>query len=224
MKIIAAVLESTVVERILTHLGLQARGSRTPTRGHIQQAAYWRPGANRKSLPAPAGWSRASSLPTCSGAFPLNRKAAGAAGGARAGRGVRAGQSCDRTSKGDGGIKGKRNGKKDKEGEAAGRAGWQSLSLATPAKAHPDEVKPRTAKASHPPRIGKARAVRLRSGPSSTTQSKVMSLVTRVYQLPWLTRVPPQEKAPLTYWTRVQLWPMYSLAIQMLLPSVAAAP
>ena len=39
MKIIAAVLEAPVVERILTHLGLQARGTRTPTRGHIQQAA-----------------------------------------------------------------------------------------------------------------------------------------------------------------------------------------
>ncbi len=40
LKIIAAILESAVVERILTHLGLQARAPpRAPARGDIQQAA-----------------------------------------------------------------------------------------------------------------------------------------------------------------------------------------
>jgi len=40
LKIIAAILESAVVERILTHLGLQARASpRVPARGNFQQAA-----------------------------------------------------------------------------------------------------------------------------------------------------------------------------------------
>ena len=39
-EIIAAILESAVIERILTHLGLQARAPpRAPTRGHMQQAA-----------------------------------------------------------------------------------------------------------------------------------------------------------------------------------------
>jgi hypothetical protein len=40
LKIIAAILETPVIERILTHLGLQARAPpRAPARGHMQQAA-----------------------------------------------------------------------------------------------------------------------------------------------------------------------------------------
>ena len=40
LKIIAAILESAVIERILTHLGLQARAPpRVPARGDFEQAA-----------------------------------------------------------------------------------------------------------------------------------------------------------------------------------------
>ena len=40
LRIIAAILESAVIERILTHLGLQARAPpRAPARGHTQHAA-----------------------------------------------------------------------------------------------------------------------------------------------------------------------------------------
>ena len=40
LKIIAAILEAPVIERILTQLGLQARASpRAPAREHMQQAA-----------------------------------------------------------------------------------------------------------------------------------------------------------------------------------------
>jgi len=40
LKIIAAIIESAVIERILTHLGLQARAPpRVPARGDFQQAA-----------------------------------------------------------------------------------------------------------------------------------------------------------------------------------------
>ena len=40
LKIIAAILEAPVIERILTHLGLQARAPpRVPARGDLQQAA-----------------------------------------------------------------------------------------------------------------------------------------------------------------------------------------
>ena len=40
LKIIAAILEAPVIERILTHLGLQARAPpRVPARGVLQQAA-----------------------------------------------------------------------------------------------------------------------------------------------------------------------------------------
>ena len=40
LKIIAAIVESAVIERILTHLGLQARAPpRTPAGGHMQHAA-----------------------------------------------------------------------------------------------------------------------------------------------------------------------------------------
>ena len=40
LKIIAAILEAAVIERILAHLGLQARAPpRGPARGHMQQAA-----------------------------------------------------------------------------------------------------------------------------------------------------------------------------------------
>ena len=40
LKIIAAILESAVIERVLTHLGLQARAPpRVPARGDFQQAA-----------------------------------------------------------------------------------------------------------------------------------------------------------------------------------------
>ena len=40
LKIIAAILEAAVIERILTHLGLQARAPpRVPACGHLQQAA-----------------------------------------------------------------------------------------------------------------------------------------------------------------------------------------
>ena len=40
LKIIAAILESVVIERILTHLGLEARAPpRVPARGVLQQAA-----------------------------------------------------------------------------------------------------------------------------------------------------------------------------------------
>jgi len=40
LKIIAAILESAVIERIVTHLGLQARAPpRVPARGDFQQAA-----------------------------------------------------------------------------------------------------------------------------------------------------------------------------------------
>ena len=47
LKIIAAILESAVIERILMHLGLQARAPpRAPARGHHpQQAASPQPGA-----------------------------------------------------------------------------------------------------------------------------------------------------------------------------------
>jgi hypothetical protein len=55
-------------------------------------------------------------------------------------------------------------------------------------------------------------------------QSSTRSLVTRVAQLPCETRVAPQAKAVLTYSVSVQVWAMYSLAIQMSLPSTAAAP
>jgi hypothetical protein len=49
-------------------------------------------------------------------------------------------------------------------------------------------------------------------------------LVIRVYQLPRLVRVPPQARPLLTYSVRVHVWPMYSLAIQRVVPSTAAAP
>ena len=40
LAIIAAILDAPVIERILSHLGLQARApSRAPARGHMQQAA-----------------------------------------------------------------------------------------------------------------------------------------------------------------------------------------
>ena len=40
LKIIAAILESAVIERMLTHLGLQARApTRVPARGDFEQAA-----------------------------------------------------------------------------------------------------------------------------------------------------------------------------------------
>jgi len=40
LKIIAAILESAVIERVLTHLGLQARAlPRVPARGGFEQAA-----------------------------------------------------------------------------------------------------------------------------------------------------------------------------------------
>ena len=40
LKIIAAILEAPVIERILTHLGLQARAPpRAPARGQMQRAA-----------------------------------------------------------------------------------------------------------------------------------------------------------------------------------------
>ena len=40
LKIIAAILEAPVIERILTHMGLQARAPpRAPARGDLQQAA-----------------------------------------------------------------------------------------------------------------------------------------------------------------------------------------
>ena len=40
LEIIAPILESAVIERILTHLGLQARAPpRAPACGHMQQAA-----------------------------------------------------------------------------------------------------------------------------------------------------------------------------------------
>ena len=40
LKIIAAILEAPAIERILTHLGLQARAPpRSPARGQIQHAA-----------------------------------------------------------------------------------------------------------------------------------------------------------------------------------------
>ena len=40
LKVIATIVESAVIERILTHLGLQARAPlRTPARGHMRQAA-----------------------------------------------------------------------------------------------------------------------------------------------------------------------------------------
>ncbi len=40
LKIIAAILEAPVIEKILAHLGLQARGPpRTPARGQALQAA-----------------------------------------------------------------------------------------------------------------------------------------------------------------------------------------
>ena len=40
LKIIAAILEAPVIERILTHLGLQARAPpRASARGNLQQAA-----------------------------------------------------------------------------------------------------------------------------------------------------------------------------------------
>ena len=40
LKIIAAILEASVIGRILTHLGLQARAPpRVPARGDLQQAA-----------------------------------------------------------------------------------------------------------------------------------------------------------------------------------------
>jgi len=40
LKIIAAILEAEVIERIPTHLGLQARAPpRAPARGHMRQAA-----------------------------------------------------------------------------------------------------------------------------------------------------------------------------------------
>ncbi len=45
LRIIAAILESAVIDRILTHLGLQARAPpRVPARGDLQQAACPRPG------------------------------------------------------------------------------------------------------------------------------------------------------------------------------------
>jgi hypothetical protein len=45
----------------------------------------------------------------------------------------------------------------------------------------------------------------------------------RVAQLPSAPRVPPQVGSAL-YWVYVQVWAMYSLAIQTVLPSVTAAP
>jgi uncharacterized protein (UPF0212 family) len=39
LKIIAAILEQHVIEKMLTHLGLQARAPRSPARGQALQAA-----------------------------------------------------------------------------------------------------------------------------------------------------------------------------------------
>ena len=39
LKIIAAILEAPVIERILTHLGLTRAPPRAPARGHLQHAA-----------------------------------------------------------------------------------------------------------------------------------------------------------------------------------------
>ena len=50
-------------------------------------------------------------------------------------------------------------------------------------------------------------------------------MLIRVPQLPSDVRVPPQApNGGVSYWARVQVWPMYSLAIQIVLPSTAAAP
>jgi hypothetical protein len=52
-----------------------------------------------------------------------------------------------------------------------------------------------------------------------------VSLLILVNQLVSETRVPPQLPiGALTYWANVHVWPMYSEAIQMSLPSVHAAP
>ena len=52
-----------------------------------------------------------------------------------------------------------------------------------------------------------------------------VSLLMRVAQLPRDARVPPQlPNGAVVYWAKVQVWAIYSEAIQMLLPSVAAAP
>jgi hypothetical protein len=50
-------------------------------------------------------------------------------------------------------------------------------------------------------------------------------LLIRVPQLPSAPRVPPQlPNGAATYSARVQVWPMYSYAVQMNLPSLTAAP
>ena len=50
-------------------------------------------------------------------------------------------------------------------------------------------------------------------------------MLTRVAQLASEVRVPPHDPiAPVRYWFRVQVWAMYSEAIQIELPSVTAAP
>ena len=47
----------------------------------------------------------------------------------------------------------------------------------------------------------------------------------RVFQLARLVRVPPQlPNGVASYWASVQVWPMYSEAIQMVFPDGTAAP
>jgi hypothetical protein len=54
----------------------------------------------------------------------------------------------------------------------------------------------------------------------------VLSLVSLVYQFARLVRVRPQlpKLAVFAYCAKVQLWPMYSDAIQIVEPSITAAP
>ena len=75
LKIIAAILESAVIERIVTHLGLQARAPpRVPARGDFQQAARSRrgtPGCGqglRLSRVAPGEGPRSARV------FPMSRQ------------------------------------------------------------------------------------------------------------------------------------------------------
>lgn len=66
------------------------------------------------------------------------------------------------------------------------------------------------------PGAGWARAV-------SASYGAATSLIL-VSQFASAVRVSPQRKLVFRYWERVQLWPMYSEAIQTLLPSGTAAP
>ncbi len=98
LQIIAAILQAQVIDRILTHLGLQARAPpRAPARGDLQRTACWRPGAPgwreglRLAWVEPAEGLRSARVCPLSRRFQPRRRACDCQGGRNRGGLARAG-------------------------------------------------------------------------------------------------------------------------------------